>query len=76
MPKKNREVERDLLRAAFTVESGKGSHRKYDHPKATEKVVISGKTGADARKYQADKAYKQIRIVQAVEAAEQQKKGK
>jgi predicted RNA binding protein YcfA (HicA-like mRNA interferase family) len=71
MPRKNREVERDLLRAGFTMTPGKGSHRKYDHPKATEQTVISGKAGDDARGYQVRKAYKQIAIVKAAEQGEQ-----
>ena len=74
MPVKNREVERDLLRAGFTVEPGKGSHRKYRHPKAKELVVISGKPGDDARRYQAEQAHDQIAIVEAAEQAEQKDK--
>jgi predicted RNA binding protein YcfA (HicA-like mRNA interferase family) len=57
MPRKIRELVRDLERAGFTDEGGKGSHRKFSHPKATKSVVIAGKDGDDAKQYQ-EKAVK------------------
>ena len=74
MPVKNREVERDLLRAGFSMTPGKGSHRKYDHPKASKKIVVSGQSGADADKSLIRDAYAEIAAVKAAEEAEQ--KGK
>jgi predicted RNA binding protein YcfA (HicA-like mRNA interferase family) len=56
MPRKIRELIRDLERAGFINEGGKGSHRKFVHPK-TRSVVIAGKEGDDAKQYQ-EKAVK------------------
>ena len=52
MPKKVRELIAQLEKAGFVNKGGKGSHRKFVHPNAALPVVISGKLGADARKYQ------------------------
>jgi predicted RNA binding protein YcfA (HicA-like mRNA interferase family) len=53
MPRKIRELIRDLEKAGF-VKRGRrgGSHRKFTHPKITKPVVISGNLGADAKQYQ------------------------
>jgi predicted RNA binding protein YcfA (HicA-like mRNA interferase family) len=51
MPKKIRELETALKKAGFAWESGKGSHRKWKHVSGGL-VVISGKPGADAKRYQ------------------------
>ena len=52
MPPKVRELIADLERAGFIMDSGKGSHRKFMHSKVTDTVVVSGKTGDDAKPYQ------------------------
>lgn len=52
MPRKIRELIADLERAGFDNHGGKGSHRKYKHPKGTKFITISGKVGNDARSYQ------------------------
>jgi predicted RNA binding protein YcfA (HicA-like mRNA interferase family) len=57
MPRKIRDLIRDLERAGFTNRGGKGSHRKYSHPKVTKSVVIAGRDGDDAKAYQ-EKAVK------------------
>jgi len=41
-----------LERAGFVKRGGKGSHRKYIHPKVSKPVVISGNPGDDALDYQ------------------------
>ena len=51
MPRKIRELIRDLERAGFLDRGGKGSHRNYEHPKG-QKVTLSGKAGNDAKPYQ------------------------
>jgi predicted RNA binding protein YcfA (HicA-like mRNA interferase family) len=51
MPRKIRELIRDLERAGFTNQGGKGSHRKFAHPKFAKSVVIAGKEGDDAKQY-------------------------
>lgn len=52
MPRKIRELIRDLERAGFTNRGGKGSHRNFEHPKVTQTVVLAGKEGDDAKQYQ------------------------
>lgn len=52
MPRKIRELIRDLERAGFTNRGGKGSHRNFAHPKVKRTVVIAGKEGDDAKDYQ------------------------
>jgi predicted RNA binding protein YcfA (HicA-like mRNA interferase family) len=52
MPRKVRELEADLARAGFIERSGKGSHRKWTHPKFKGEVTLSGNLGDDAKRYQ------------------------
>ena len=51
MPRKIRELIRDLERAGFVLRGGKGSHRRFKHP-AGVIVVLSGGLGDDAARYQ------------------------
>jgi predicted RNA binding protein YcfA (HicA-like mRNA interferase family) len=57
MPKKIRDLIKDLKKAGFANRGGKGSHRNFVHPKVRKPVVISGKEGDDALHYQ-EKAVK------------------
>jgi len=53
MPRKIRQLIADLEGAGWQVESGgKGSHRKFTHPRSPRKVILSGASGADAHHYQ------------------------
>ncbi len=53
VPRKIRQLVADLERAGFTrVQGGKGSHRKFVHPKFRGFVLISGQDGDDAQHYQ------------------------
>ena len=52
MPRKIRELIRDLERAGFVNRGGKGDHRNFVHPKVAKPITIAGKTGDDAREYQ------------------------
>jgi predicted RNA binding protein YcfA (HicA-like mRNA interferase family) len=52
MPKKIRELIKELEQAGFINRGGKGSHRNFIHPKLIKPVVISGQLGDDARHYQ------------------------
>lgn len=53
MPRKIRELISDLQRAGFSeARGGKGSHRKFIHPKYPGSVTISGASGDDAKAYQ------------------------
>ena len=51
MPKKIRELKRLLLSAGFDYEPAKGSHSEWSHPKLSQKIVIAGKDGSDAKRY-------------------------
>jgi predicted RNA binding protein YcfA (HicA-like mRNA interferase family) len=57
MPRKIRDLIRELEQAGFVNRGGKGSHRNFIHPKVTKPVVISGQLGDDAQHYQ-EKAVK------------------
>ena len=55
MPRKVRELKRDLRRAGFKEVQGrgKGSHSFWQHPiHADLRLTISGQAGEDARDYQ------------------------
>lgn len=52
MPKKIRELIKELEQAGFINRGGKGSHRNFVHPNVTKRVVISGQLGSDAQHYQ------------------------
>ncbi|HIJ23830.1 MAG: type II toxin-antitoxin system HicA family toxin [Gammaproteobacteria bacterium] len=62
MPKKIRELIRELEKAGFQNRGGKGSHRNYLHPSGTI-LTISGKTGSDAKPYQEKMVSKKIEEV-------------
>jgi predicted RNA binding protein YcfA (HicA-like mRNA interferase family) len=51
MPRKIRELIRDLEKAGFVNRGGKGSHRNYIHESGVA-LTISGKLGDDAKPYQ------------------------
>ena len=52
MPRKIRELIKDLEAAGFVNRGGKGDHRNFVHPKVARPITISGDTGEDARHYQ------------------------
>jgi predicted RNA binding protein YcfA (HicA-like mRNA interferase family) len=53
MPRKIRQLVADLESAGFVcVPGGKGSHRKFRHPKCAGSVILSGSDGEDAHHYQ------------------------
>jgi predicted RNA binding protein YcfA (HicA-like mRNA interferase family) len=51
MPRKVRELIRDLERGGFIDRGGKGSHRNFEHPRGG-RVTVSGQSGDDAKPYQ------------------------
>jgi predicted RNA binding protein YcfA (HicA-like mRNA interferase family) len=57
VPRKVRDLIRELEQAGFINRGGKGSHRNFVHPKVTKPVVICGQLGDDAHHYQ-EKAVK------------------
>jgi predicted RNA binding protein YcfA (HicA-like mRNA interferase family) len=52
MPRKIRELVADLERSGFKNRGGKGSHRNFIHPSVARPLVLSGKLGDDALRYQ------------------------
>jgi predicted RNA binding protein YcfA (HicA-like mRNA interferase family) len=66
MPRKIRELVKDLNDAGFTLVpgAGKGSHRKFAHAKYAGAVTLSGQDGDDAKNYQE----KQVKL--AIEEAQ------
>jgi predicted RNA binding protein YcfA (HicA-like mRNA interferase family) len=52
VPRKVRDLVRDLEQAGFVDRGGKGSHRNYVHPRVRKPVTISGGKGDDALHYQ------------------------
>jgi len=51
MPRKIRDLMRDLQQAGFVNRGGKGSHRNFLHPSGVA-ITLSGNPGADAKPYQ------------------------
>jgi len=51
MPRKIRQLIKDLEKAGFINRGGKGSHRNLIHPKGIA-ITISGNPGDDAKHYQ------------------------
>jgi predicted RNA binding protein YcfA (HicA-like mRNA interferase family) len=51
MPRKIRDLLRDLKASGFIDRGGKGSHRNLKHPSGV-KITISGNSGEDAKPYQ------------------------
>jgi len=52
MPRKIRELIKDLEKVGFVNRGGKGSHRNFVHPNIRKPITISGKDNDDAKKYQ------------------------
>ena len=57
MPRKIRQLIKDLESCGFSSRGGKGSHRNFVHPVCPITVLISGNSGSDALPYQ-EKAVK------------------
>jgi predicted RNA binding protein YcfA (HicA-like mRNA interferase family) len=66
VPRKVRELIRDLLDAGFREipGGGKGSHRKFTHSRYPGAVTLSGGSGDDAKHYQEKQIRKAIERVQ------------
>ena len=58
MPRKIRELIKELKKAGFIDRGGKGSHRNFNHTNGVV-ITISGKTGDDAKPYQ-EKRVKEV----------------
>ncbi len=67
MPRKVRDLIRDLDQAGFYLVKGqgKGDHRKYRHPALQGSLILDGKPGADAKPYQEKQLSQAIRRIQS-----------
>jgi len=63
MPKKIRELKGLLRKAGFVCRPGKGSHTVWRHPRRSKPVVLSGKDGRDADRYQESEVAQALRDV-------------
>jgi predicted RNA binding protein YcfA (HicA-like mRNA interferase family) len=63
MPRKIRELIRDLERAGFQQRGGRGSHRNFEHAKGV-RVTLSGQEGDDAKPYQEREVKRAIKDTQ------------
>jgi len=62
VPRKIRQLVTDLAHAGFiVVPGGRGSHRKFRHPKLAGAVILSGNDGDDAKHYQEKQVSNAIR---------------
>jgi predicted RNA binding protein YcfA (HicA-like mRNA interferase family) len=52
LPRKVRDLIRDLEQAGFVDRGGRGSHRNFVHPNVRKPVTLSGTPGDDAMRYQ------------------------
>ena len=59
MPRKIRQLIKDLKSAGFKDRGGKGSHRNFKHENGIV-VTVYGKLGADAKPYQEKLIIKKI----------------
>jgi len=66
MPRKLRELRADLRRAGFVIAHTEGSHETWRHPSG-QRVVLAGRDGADAQRYQERQARAAIVAVGAAE---------
>ena len=52
MPKKIRDLLKDLRKAGFELDRQKGSHRQFKHPNLPGVITLAGAEGDDAKAYQ------------------------
>ncbi len=67
MPKKIRELKTLLSKAGCISEPGKGSHIKWKHPLINRKIILSGKDGADAKRYQEKEVMQLLKDIKKAE---------
>ena len=56
-----------LRQAGFSELPGKGSHTNWIHPLYAGRITVSGKDGADAKRYQEKEIQQAIEAVEAIE---------
>ncbi|MGH2516556.1 MAG: type II toxin-antitoxin system HicA family toxin [Ktedonobacterales bacterium] len=66
VPRKLRELRRDLRRDGWYIDRQKGSHQTWRHPLLKgARVTLAGADGADAQDYQEDDVRDGVRLAQA-----------
>jgi predicted RNA binding protein YcfA (HicA-like mRNA interferase family) len=60
MPRKIRELVRDLKKAGYELDRQRGSYRIFKHPKIAQHITISGHESDDAHHYQEKKVKEAI----------------
>ena len=71
LPRKLRELIRELNRAGFVDRGGRGSHRNFEHLSGT-RVTISGQLGGDVKPYQEREVRRAIAESETTEAGEEE----
>jgi predicted RNA binding protein YcfA (HicA-like mRNA interferase family) len=64
MPRKIRDLIKDLEMAGFVNRGGKGSHRNFVHPSLKKPITVSGNESEDAKHYQEKAVQAAIREAQ------------
>ncbi len=67
MPRKIRELVRELKKSGWYLDRQKGSHRVFKHSKLAEHVSLAGADGDDAKNYE------EKNVVRAIENARKTK---
>jgi predicted RNA binding protein YcfA (HicA-like mRNA interferase family) len=65
MPRKIRQLIRDLEKNGFVFEPAKGNHRKFYHSALPIPVVVDGKLGDDAKRYQKRDVKRALRAIRS-----------
>ena len=67
MPGKVRQLVADLVAAGWRLApgAGKGSHRKFRHPRLRYVIILSGNDGHDAHRYQEKDVHQGVNDAQA-----------
>jgi predicted RNA binding protein YcfA (HicA-like mRNA interferase family) len=60
MPRKIRQLIKELEQAGFINRGGKGNHRNFIHPKGVV-ITVSGKPGDDVKHYQEKEVMNKIK---------------
>ncbi len=75
MPKKIRDLKSILSREGFALipKRGKGSHSVWYHPLLAEPVILSGKDGADADRYQEKDVRTALKLLEEVRKSQEER---
>lgn len=71
MPRKKRDIRRDLCHLGFEEEQGKGDHTVFRHPLVPFNIAVDGKDGADAKPYDESNLRRGRRMLEDVRRRQQ-----